>query len=219
MQNKIRKMVSAVALMSASLFANAAFLSVNDISVNALTLNETLESFYGFDNWQANTGLEVDNELVAFFAIDSSDELGFYMIFGGPSGNKGVVNFDIIGNNGEVTFVDESRDKVQDTTNGTKVKFTYGAGFTDGLIYSNFIGDDWELAIDFGVISGVTGFSFLSFGTDGDATTVLSDSPLQNFDIASTSSLASATSVSTPGTLAIFAVGLVGVGLYRRKTI
>ena len=87
MKNILAKAVAALVILASSVYANASIITLNGSQeVNALKINESFESFYNFTNWSANTGFEKANELVAFFALDDMDNLGLYMIFGGPSG-------------------------------------------------------------------------------------------------------------------------------------
>jgi hypothetical protein len=219
MKNILAKAVAALVILASSVYANASIITLNGSQeVNALKINESFESFYNFTNWSANTGFEKANELVAFFALDEMDNLGLYMIFGGPSGQAGNIVFDINGNNGEVVFVDDpgDRDPVVSTATGTNVKFTYVAGKTDGLVFSNFLGDFWGLDIVFGSFSGIDGYSFLSFDGNGQATTVLSGTGLDDISILSVPG-SNVTQVSAPSTILMFALVLMGMATVRRR--
>lgn len=217
MKKLIKKVIAAAMLVSASLSANAALIVNGSTEVNALQLSESFVSFYDFKDWSANTGLEQANELVAFFAIDDTDELGLYMIFSGPTGSAGAINFDINGSNGNVIFIDDpsGRDPVVATSTGSNVSFSYVAGKTDGLVYADFVGDLWSLDILFNRFTGINGYSFLTFDSAGNSSTAVSGTGLENLTL--TSFPSSSVSVSTPSTLMIFALSIVCVLASRRK--
>ncbi|NKX31073.1 PEP-CTERM sorting domain-containing protein [Alteromonadaceae bacterium A_SAG1] len=115
-------------------------------------------------------------------------------------------------------FVDDpgDRDPVVSTATGTNVKFTYVAGKTDGLVFSNFLGDFWGLDIVFGSFSGIDGYSFLSFDGNGQATTVLSGTGLDDISILSVPG-SNVTQVSAPSTILMFALVLMGMATVRRR--
>lgn len=219
MKNILAKAVAALVVLASSVCANASIITLNGSQeVNALKINESFESFYNFTNWSANTGFEKANELVAFFALDDTDKLGLYMIFGGPSGQAGSIVFDINGNDGEVVFVDDpgNRDPVVSTTAGTNVTFSYIAGKTDGLVFSNFSSDFWGLNIVFDSFSGIDGYSFLSFDDNGQASTVLSGTGLDDISILSVPG-SNVTQVNAPSTILMFALALMGMASVRRR--
>lgn len=217
MKKLFNKAIAAVMLVSASLSANAALIVNGSTEVNALQLSESFESFYDFNNWSANTGFEQANELVAFFATNDADELGLYMIFSGPTGSAGAINFDINGSNGSVIFVDDpdGRDPVVSTATGSNVTFSYVAGKTDGLVYADFVGDLWSLDILFNRFTGINGYSFLTFDSAGNSSAAVSGTGLDNLTL--TSFPSSSVSVSTPSTLMIFALSVVCLLASRRK--
>ncbi|MCQ8847220.1 hypothetical protein NQT74_01325 [Alteromonas stellipolaris] len=224
MKNKFFKAVLAFCVLSASLNSNAALI-VDGVEVEALEINESLESFYNFSssNYSANTGYELANQLVGFFATDSTDTLGLYLIFGGPGSDAGNVNFDLSANDGEIIYVDDPNaatrsDTVLATSTGYSVDFIYGANRTDGLIFSNFTGDVWDFALSFNETLGIDSFSFLTFDDSGvDSVAVFSD-VVDNISISSVSSAPnSPIAVSAPTTLMILALSLSCIFASRRK--
>lgn len=218
MKKLLNKAIVAVLFLSASLCANATLIVNGSTAVNALKLSDSFESFYNFNDWSANTGFEQANKLVAFFAENDSNALGLYMIFSGPTGGAGDINFDINGPTGNVVFVDDpsGRDPVVATANGTNVTFKYVAGKTDGLVYSDFTGDAWNLDILFNTFSGVDGYSFLSFDPSGNSTVAASGSSLENLTLTSFPS-SNAAEVSAPSTLMILGLSIVCIFASRRK--
>ena len=85
MKSIFLKAIFAFCFLSVSVNANAGLLSVNGSEVNALDINKSLVSFYNFSksNYSANTGFELANQLVGFFANDNAGQLGLYLIFFG----------------------------------------------------------------------------------------------------------------------------------------
>lgn len=219
MKNMLVKVGAALLMLCGSVGASASIITLNGSEeVQALELTETFESFYNFTDWSANTGFEQANELVAFFALDNSDALGLYMIFGGPGGDAGSIVFDINGNDGEVIFVDDpgNRDPVVSTVTGTNVTFSYAADKTDGLVYSNFSSDFWGLDIIFDSFSGIDGFTFLTFDDNGQSSVALSGASLDDISILSVPG-SSVVSANAPSTVMIFALAIIGLAGIRRK--
>lgn len=219
MKNMLVKAGAALLMLCSSVGASASIITLNGSEeVQALELTETFESFYNFTDWSANTGFEQANELVAFFALDNSDALGLYMIFGGPGGDAGSIVFDINGGDGEVVFVDDpgNRDPVVSTATGTNVTFSYAADKTDGLVYSNFSSDFWGLDIIFDSFSGIDGYSFLTFDDNGQSSIALSGTSLDDISILSVPG-SNVVSANAPSTVMIFALAIIGLAGIRRK--
>ena len=219
MKNMLVKAGAALLILCSSVGASASIITLNgSTEVQELELTGTFESFYNFTDWSANTGFEKANELVAFFALDDTDTLGLYMIFGGPGGDAGNIVFDINGGDGEVTFVDDpgDRDPVVSTSTGTNVTFSYVAGKTDGLVYSNFSSDFWGLDIIFNSFSGIDGYTFLTFDDNGQSSVALSGSGLEDISILSAPS-SNVVSANAPSTVMMFALAIIGLAGIRRK--
>jgi len=219
MKNMLVKAGAVLLLLCGSVGANASIITLNgSTEVQTLELTETFESFYDFTDWSANTGFEKANELVAFFALDDSNTLGLFMIFGGPGGDAGSIVFDINGGDGEVVFVDDpgNRDPVVSTATGTNVTFSYAAGKTDGLVYSNFSSDFWGLDIIFDSFSGIDGYTFLTFDDSGQSSVALSGASLEDISILSVAD-SNVVSANSPSTVMIFALAIFGLAGIRRK--
>ena len=70
--------------------------------------------------------------------------------------------------------------------------------------------------IVFGSFSGIDGYSFLSFDGNGQATTVLSGTGLDDISILSVPG-SNVTQVSAPSTILMFALVLMGMATVRRR--
>ena len=226
MKTKFLKAIMAFCVLGASFNSNAAFMSVDGVEVEALDINQSLESFYNFSssNYSANTGFELANQLVAFFATDNADNLGLYLIFGGPGSDAGNVNFDITSSDGEIIYVDDPNaatrsDTVISTSTGYSVDLIYGANRTDGLILSNFAGDIWDMALSFNETTGIDSFSFLTFDSSGADSVALFSNDVSEILISSISTTApnSPTAVIAPSTLMILALSFSCIFVSRRK--
>jgi hypothetical protein len=219
MKNILMKALVGSLFFLTSIGAHAALITLNGTTqVGALKMNESFKSFYNFADWKANTGYEKANELVAFFAYDQNDALGLYMIFGGPSGDAGSIVFDINGVDGSVIFVDDpgNRDPVVSTATGTNVTFGYIAGKTDGLIFSDFSSDFWALDIIFDTYSGIDGYTFLTFDSNGVDSVALQGNGLEDISILSLPS-SNLVAVNSPSTIGMLFLALAGVSLKRRR--
>lgn len=214
MKAKIFQALLVMFLVSSAFQAKAAVISVDGTEVDALSINTSFESFYNFTDWSANTGYEIANELVAFFVTDDSNALGLFMIFSGPGGDAGSLNFDLLSSEGSVVFVDDPDGR--DPIVGTNVTFGYAADKTDGLVFSDFISESWSLDVVFNSVSGVNGFSFLSFDASGVAT-VASAGALTDFNVSSTVAPGAPVSVPTPSSLLILLLSLSCIALSKRK--
>ena len=199
--------------LGVSLSANAALVSVNGSSVEALNLNSgyaSFEDFYDYNSsnrFSSNTGLEVPNTLVMFVA-ELDNEFGIFGIVSDFSGGSaGALNLGVSGTSGNLTFVEDP----SDTVTASEVSFEYGADRTDGFIYSAFSSDIWTVNFDILESNGIAGIQFINFivGELGNA----SYSPLLGLD--ETIQIASATTpssvVSAPSSFSLMVLlGLVG---------
>jgi hypothetical protein len=225
--NKIIKALFGLCLIGASYSSNAALLYVEGTEVQAIDINESLESFYNFSssNYSANTGFELANQLVAFFATDSVGDLGLYLIFGGPGSDAGNVNFDITTDDGQIVFVDDPNaatrsDTITATTSGYSIDFIYGANRTDGLIYSDFTGENWDMLLSFNQTTGLDGFSFLTFDATGNDEVAISGTSLSTLDISSAqSSPASPVAVNAPNSLILLVLSISLVLASRKRKL
>ncbi|MDO6539764.1 PEP-CTERM sorting domain-containing protein [Alteromonas stellipolaris] len=214
MRTKFLQALMVVFLVSSAFQAKAAIISVEGVEVEALSINTSFESFYNFTDWSANTGYEIANELVAFFVTDASDALGLFMIFSGPGGDAGSVNFDLLSSEGSVVFVDDPDGR--DPIVGTNVSFGYAADKTDGLVFSEFVSDSWFIDVVFNSVSGVSGFNFLTFDANGVADIATSGS-LSDFSISSASAPSAPVGVPAPSSLLILLLSLTCIVLSKRK--
>ncbi|WP_218418599.1 PEP-CTERM sorting domain-containing protein [Alteromonas lipotrueae] len=216
MKAKIFQALLVMFLVSSAFQAKAAIISVDGTEVDALSINTSFESFYNFTDWSANTGYEIANELVAFFVTDDSNALGLFMIFSGPGGDAGSLNFDLISSEGSVVFVDDPGGR--DPIVGTNVSFGYAAGKTDGLVFSDFVTESWAIDVVFNNFSGVTGYNFLSFDASGTAS-VAASGALTDFNVSSTASATPGApiSVPAPSSLLILMLSLSCIALSKRK--
>ena len=214
MRTKFLQALMVVFLVSSAFQAKAAIISVEGVEVEALSINTSFESFYNFTDWSANTGYEIANELVAFFVTDASDALGLFMIFSGPGGDAGSLNFDLLSSEGSVVFVDDPDGR--DPIVGTNVSFGYAADKTDGLVLSEFVSDSWFIDVVFNSVSGVSGFNFLTFDANGVADVATSGS-LSDFSISSANAPSAPIGVPAPSSLLILLLSLTCIVLSKRK--
>ncbi|WP_338853462.1 hypothetical protein WE348_07860 [Alteromonas macleodii] len=222
MKSIFLKAICAFCFLSVSVNANAGLLSVNGSEVNALDINKSLVSFYNFSksNYSANTGFELANQLVVFFANDNAGQLGLYLIFGGPGSVKGNVNFDITLSDGEIVFVDDPNvalrnDVITTTSSGYNVDMTWGANRTDGLILSSFSSDFWFINLDFNALTGINSFSFLTFDANGVESVQVFEKGFNSLSITSLPT-GNVSTVSAPSSILLLSLALVGIGAFRR---
>lgn len=184
------KTLVAVCLVLMSTIGNAGLIKIEESEISAIELSDTFRSFYAFASvtpWSANTGLERANTLVAFLA-EYADEQALFLIFSGPGGDAGSANFDIVGSEGGISYVDDPirTDPVtgvrtpRDPVVGNNVSMTYIEGYTDGLIFSGLFSDDWNIDIDIFSTTGIDNFVFLSFDEDGNESVAYSTSGVPN---------------------------------------
>ena len=143
------------------------------------------------------------------------NDTALFLIFGGPGGNAGTADFDIVGSEGGISFIDDPvrRDPEtgeitqRDPINGNNVSMKYVAGYTDGLIFSGITSDDWSIDINFNSVTGIDNYRFLTFDEQGN------DSVL--YSMSGTPSSISVQTVSAPIVSLLMLFGL-GYLVYRR---
>lgn len=168
-----------VALLGFSSITSATVIEINGTRLNPIEIDESFRTFYRYADptpYSANTGYELANTFTMFFA-KHADDLALFMIFSGPDGDAGGVNFDIDGD-GELIYLDDpvrrepgtGRIIERDPIVGNNVSLNYVAGYTDGLIYGGSIESNWSLNINFNDSYGLDGYRMLSFDRNGGYT-------------------------------------------------
>lgn len=194
--------------------AFSAPIAISQAGDNAIEINESFRNFYSFADgtpWSANTGYEQANTLTAFFA-EYQAEQALFLIFSGPGGLAGGVDFDIVGSQGRISFVDDPIRTLPDGSRvprdpvvGSNVSMNYVENYTDGLIYSGLTSQDWSINIDFNSSYGLDGFRFLGFDGQGNDTVMFEQDSLPS----SLQFINTARSVSTPSILMLLLIGMV----------
>ena len=161
----LNKFILAVVLCAAAKGASATVISVNGASVEALDLNgsyTSFEDFYGFNTgvrFSSNTGLEVADRIVMFFA-ELDNELAFYTLVSGSGGKSGAASLAISGTQGGISFVDDANERVS----ASEVIWQYNNNRGDGLIYSGLAASGgWQLSMMFSDLIRNEGLDLLSF--------------------------------------------------------
>jgi hypothetical protein len=212
--NLLKKLLVGVSLISASVFANAGLISVNDNSVNVLELGATeFSSFYKLgdgNQYSANTGLELPNQMVIFIAQKGNGEFGIFNIFSGLAGVKGNLDVTATGSQGFVSFVDDNTE--------SDLKFKWDWGRSDGLIFSGIFGDSWTVNFDYTNSKGIRGLSVYTFDDSGNASLafISAGSPKSVNITSSIPRIASATSVNAPTATFMFLLSIAFIIMQLR---
>lgn len=206
-----KHMFAAVFVLAIAHTANAAIITVNGTTIEALDLNGSYTSvldFYDYNTvnrFTSNTGLEQSDSIVMFFA-ELNNEFSFFTLVSGPFGARGAATVNISGTEGTLSFVDDPADQV----GITQVVWSYDQRRGDGLIYSDLSDGSWALSVDFSQLTNIDSFEVLTF-SDGGLASVASVMSSNETDY-------TFTRVSEPSTLGFAGAILLAVSLIRRRT-
>ncbi|MGB1261877.1 MAG: PEP-CTERM sorting domain-containing protein [Cognaticolwellia sp.] len=213
MNTNFLKIILANFLLAVTSFANAGLITVNDTTeVGVLTLDESFTSFYDYRNSSAHTGYEKEATAVMFLAESQGDLALFTLLDAGGTNHTRrsaeliISDFDL----SNVLLVDEASESTNMGFSWSWVKCC-----TDGMIYQIIDKDNFDIDFEFSEVVGLANFEFLSFSSNTQLPDVISVS--NSFSIQSGQNSLQIQSVPEPSTLAILALGIIGLASRRFK--
>ena len=204
MKTKFLNIALASMLLVVTNIANAGLITLNNSTeIGVLSLSESFKSFYDYRRSSSHTGYEQEATAVMFLA-EHNGALALYTLLdaSGTKHNKrtaslAISDFDL----SKVLLVDDYSEK---NKNGFRWKWVDCC--TDGMIYEIDDVENFDIDLEFSNVSGFSDFKFLSFSDSGKG-------PVE-FDISNSFSIQA---VPEPTTLAIFAIGILGLASRRFK--
>lgn len=225
----MRRFISKVSLLASlcvvSFFTKAAFIVDGTHSVNALSINETFESFYSYSSpvgGSSNTGYEI-NDSVVLFLVEYANSYALIGLVDGTSttgdttdGLMFLTLQDLTGSLNSLLVSDDINDASVQNPSTIKFTFGFGPGKNDGFVYSLGSGSNVDIFLGYQYVRGLSEAVFLSFDDGlvnqislGSSTTLQGSAPQLN--------LASAPSAS--GVLMLGVVLLIGSRLRKVSSI
>lgn len=188
-------------------------ISAYDIDENQYSSFADFYDYNAANKWSSNTGFEQKNTAVLFLASYNNELALFSLLSKGGQGAQGSTTISL-GNRlnvADINLVENEKNDPADMKDTSVdpwlANFYWNAPYGDGFILelSDFNDFSFDLAFSDNT-TGLTSFKFLSFDHG---------KPIE-YDFSGTRAV-SVTSVSEPGTLALFGLALFGAAAIRRK--
>lgn len=192
----------------------------NNTPVKPLVLDESFTDFYDYNSmchrWSSNTGFEINDGIVMFFA-EYNDDLALFTLVDKPGegdGGKAKMRINNMSNFGDILFKDDPGDK--QVTNG--INWRWNSGKNDGMIFQLFDMKNFDIDISFSDLSGLTnGITFLSFAQPLALSGFAKDDVTPN-TINMRTSFSAQSQVPEPTSVALFGLALVGLAIRTRSS-
>lgn len=192
----------------------------NNTPVKPLVLDESFTDFYDYNSmchrWSSNTGFEINDGIVMFFA-EYNDDLALFTLVDKPGegdGGKAKMRINNMSNFGDILFKDDPGDK--QVTNG--INWRWNSGKNDGMIFQLFDMKNFDIDISFSDLSGLTnGITFLSFDQPLTLSGFAKDDVTPN-TINMRTSFSAQSQVPEPTSVALFGLALVGLAIRTRSS-
>lgn len=195
-------LVSALFIFTSA--ANAGVITLNNAEeVGVLSLSESFTSFYDYRNAGSHTGYEQEATAVMFLAEYNGDLALFTLLDkADASHSRREADLTIDGfDASNVLLVDDSNESTS-----TGFSWAWVECCSDGMVYQVDDAENFNLDLTFSNIVGFSDFKFLSFS---------GGTPVE-IDV-STSLTIQSVPVPEPSTLAIFALGVMGLASRKFK--
>ena len=162
-------------------------------------------------NGVSNGGPAALANTVQNFFVDTAEGLSFFAVMSVPGGSSGSwqTHFDLSGDTVAALVADDLGEAPTISGGGTVIDTSNGwvTCCTDGFVFGALDGN-WTLFADVGSFSGVSTWQVTDDGAGTVSLAIVADRRVR-FDIAA--------EVAEPGTVAVLGLGLLGLGIVRRR--